>query len=74
MKSLYCDICKKELENPISGRNYFHIREYDVCEPCKDIIDARLKPVVRGHFPYSEEWYEQQLISLIERGVSTSRI
>jgi hypothetical protein len=73
MKTLYCDICKKELENPVAERSYYHIREYEVCENCKDILDSRLRPVVRGHFPYSKEWYEQQVIGMIEKGVSTSR-
>jgi hypothetical protein len=73
MKTLYCDICGNALEEPIPNRNYFVIREYDVCEPCKDVIDSRLRPVLRNHFPYSPEWFEQQIISFIERGVSTGR-
>lgn len=36
MKTLNCDICRKELVNPVTGMNYWHIREYDVCEACKD--------------------------------------
>ena len=35
MKTLYCDICKKELVNPVSGRTYWHFREYDVCDLAK---------------------------------------
>ncbi len=71
MKTLYCDICRKELNEPVVSRTYFQIREYDVCEPCKDVIDARLRPIVRSHFPFSTDWYEQQVIGLIEKGVST---
>lgn len=74
MKSLFCDICKKEIASPISGRNYFHIREFDICEPCKDSIDARLRPIVRGHDPYSAEWFEHQIVSLISKGVQTHRV
>ena len=70
MKTLHCDICKKELVNPMSGRTYWHIREYDVCEPCKDAIELKLRPVVRRHAPYSQDWYEDQLVSLIEKGVA----
>jgi hypothetical protein len=36
MKILYCDICKKPVENPSSGINYFHIADIDICEPCSD--------------------------------------
>lgn len=73
MKTLFCDICRKELADPVPTRSYFQIREFDVCEPCKDIIDNRLRPVVRKHFPFSTEWYEQQVITMIEKGVSTGR-
>lgn len=73
MKTMYCDICQKLLEEPVATRNYFIIREFEVCEPCKDTIDTRLRPILRTHFPFSSEWYEQQVISLIEKGVSTGR-
>lgn len=73
MKTLYCDICQKQLENPIVSRTYFQVREFDVCEPCKDTIDAKLRPMVRNHFPFSTDWYEQQVVTLIERGISTGR-
>ncbi|MBO8450267.1 MAG: hypothetical protein IAA96_04090 [Spirochaetes bacterium] len=73
MKSLYCDICKKEISEPVAGRNYFHIREFDICEPCKDAVDARLRPVLRGHYPFSTDWYEQEVISFIEKGCASGR-
>ena len=73
MKTLYCDICKKELVNPVSGRTYWHFREYDVCEPCKDAINLKLRPVLRKHVPYSQEWYENEFMAIIEKGVSSTR-
>lgn len=73
MKALYCDICRNEIEQPVKRRNYFHIREFDICEPCKDTIDARLRPILRNYFPYSPEWYEQQLMSLIEKGITAKK-
>lgn len=73
MKSLYCDVCKHEIEEPVVTRNYYYIREYDLCEACKDTIDARLKPIVKSHAPFSAEWYEQQVMSFIEKGVATSK-
>ena len=68
MRSLYCDVCKEEITEPIKERNYFHVREFDLCEACKDAIDARLRPVLREHNPYSTDWYEHQVISFIEEG------
>jgi len=74
MKTLYCDICGQALEDPIPNRTYFPVREYDLCEPCKDAIDVRLKPIVRGHFPYSPEWYETELVGLIEKAAASGRV
>jgi hypothetical protein len=73
MKTLYCDICGNALENPVASRTYFHIREFDICEPCKDTVEGRLRPILRNHFPYSPEWYEQELIGLIEKGIQAGR-
>jgi hypothetical protein len=73
MKTLYCDICGKALENPVPARTYFHIREFDICEPCKDTVELRLRPILRNHFPYSPEWYEQELIGLIQKGIQAGR-
>ena len=39
MKALYCDVCKKAINNPISNRNYWHIGARDICEPCKDNME-----------------------------------
>ena len=63
MRTLHCDICRKELVNPISERTYWHIREYDVCEACK----------VRRHFPYSQDWYEHEFMAIVEKGVASRR-
>ena len=73
MRKAYCDICRRELVNPVPTRTTFHIKEFEVCESCKDVIESKLRPVLRNHFPYSEEWYEQQITSLIEKGISSGR-
>ncbi|MEL3912736.1 hypothetical protein [Treponema pedis] len=73
MKTLSCDICGKELVKPIKGRTYWHIREYDVCEDCKEKVEMKLRPVLRNHFPFSQEWYENEFVSAIARGVSAGR-
>lgn len=42
MKVIYCDVCKKPVENPIPARNYFQIADIDVCEDCKNDLDHSL--------------------------------
>ncbi len=73
MKTLNCDICGKELVKPVKERTYWHIREYDVCEDCKDKVEAKLRPILRNHYPFSQDWYENEFVSVIERGVSAGR-
>lgn len=71
MKALYCDICKNEINDPIAGRNYWHIKEYDVCEDCKDKVEFKLRPVLRNHFPFSQAWYENEFTRLLEEGAAS---
>lgn len=73
MKTLHCDVCRAELENPISGRTYWHIREYDICEDCKDSIELKLRRLLRSRLPYSQDWYENEFIGLIQRGITARR-
>ena len=73
MKSLYCDICKEEITEPVNERNYFHIREYDICEPCKDAIEAKLRPILREHEPFTTEWYEDEMLALIEQACEAGK-
>lgn len=73
MKTLHCDVCRKELENPIKGRTYWHVREYDICEDCKDAIEMKLRRILRARLPYSQDWYENEYIGLIQRGISARR-
>lgn len=74
MRTLACDICRNVIQNPISTRNYYHIREYDICESCKDTLDMRLRPIVRGHFPYTPDWFEGQIMGIIEKAVAAKKI
>lgn len=71
MKALYCDMCKEELEQPIAGRTYWHISEFDVCEACKDGVEAKLRPILRENAPYTQGWYEEEFLGLIEEGVNS---
>ncbi|MGP1593675.1 MAG: hypothetical protein ACTTH8_00255 [Treponema sp.] len=73
MKTLNCDICRKELAAPVVERTYWHIREYDICEACKDTIELKARAIIRQHIPYSQSWYEHEIISLIEKGIENRR-
>ncbi len=73
MRKLSCDVCKRELVNPVSGLTYWHFCQYDVCEACKDSIEAKLKPVIRSHVPFSNDWYQSEFMAMVEKSVGSKR-
>ncbi|WP_304241162.1 hypothetical protein [Gracilinema caldarium] len=73
MKTLVCDVCKRVIQNPIKDRNYFHIKDRDLCEPCKDQLEMVLKPVVRNKHPFNYEWYERIMTESIEKAVQKGK-
>lgn len=74
MKTMKCDICRKEIENPTPAKSWYVIREFDLCLPCKNQLDSRLQPIVLDHNPYSKQWYEQQVVGLIKKAISAGKI
>ena len=73
MKSLNCDVCGKSIINEISGRSYFHICHREVCESCKDKLDAAMKPVVRTKEPFNYEWYGKLVHDSMEKAIQRGK-
>ncbi len=73
MKTLTCDVCKKAMENPTAGRNYFHLATYDVCEPCKDQLELALKSIVRSKQPFNYEWYDRLMLDSINKAIQKGK-
>jgi hypothetical protein len=73
MKTLTCDVCKHSIQQPVAGRNYFHIAHRDLCEPCKDSLEFVLKPVIRTKQPFSYEWYERLMMDSIEKAIQKGK-
>jgi hypothetical protein len=73
MKTLTCDVCRKSIQQPVSGRNYFHYAHRDICEACKDDLEGTLKPVVRTKDPFSYEWYDQLVGDSIEKAIQKGK-
>jgi len=74
MKHLFCDVCKKEVVDPIPSRTFFHIREFDLCETCRDDLEAAVKNTVRTKKPFDFAWYDKLRVDLIEDGVKKNKI
>ncbi len=74
MKQLFCDVCKKEVVDPIPSRTFFHIREFDLCETCRDDLESAVKNSVRNKKPFDFMWYDKLRVDLIQDGVKKNRI
>jgi hypothetical protein len=57
----------------VSNRNYFHLAHRDLCEACKDDLEATLKPVVRTKSPFNYDWYNQLLTDSIEKAIQKGK-
>lgn len=74
MKQLFCDVCKKVIANPIPTHTCFHIADMDICESCKDELDAALRPTVRTKAPFDYRWADELTLKLLRDGMQRGRI
>jgi hypothetical protein len=74
MKVLYCDVCRKPVENPVPTRNFFHIADIDICEPCKDELESAVKYTLRGKKPFDYSWYDELTLKLLRDGMQRGKI
>ena len=69
MKTLTCDVCKHNIEQPVNSRNYFHLAHRDLCETCHDSLQVFIKPVVRAKLPFDYNWYNHLVQESIEKAI-----
>jgi len=74
MKVQYCDVCKKPVENPVPTRNFFHIADIDICEPCKDELEMAVKYTLRGKKPFDYSWYDELTMKILRDSVQRGKI
>lgn len=74
MKHLFCDVCKKEVIDPIPTRTFFQVREYDLCESCRDELEAAVKYTVREKKPFDFAWFDKLRVELIQDGIKKNKI
>jgi hypothetical protein len=74
MKVLYCDVCKKPVENPTPTRNFFHIADIDICEPCHDELNLAVKYTLRGKKPFDYSWYDELTMKILRDGMQRNKI
>ena len=70
MQTITCDACKKKVDNPITDRTFFYVSKHNICEPCKDNLEAQIKNTVRTKDPFSYEWYNKLIHENLTKSVS----
>jgi len=73
MKTLTCDVCKCLIQQPVAGRNYFHMAHRDLCEVCYEELQALIKPTVRQKSPFNYEWYTPLVQESIEKAIQKGK-
>jgi len=74
MQTVYCDVCRKKMDNPITDRTFFYVANFSVCEPCKDNLEALMKPTVRTKEPFAMEWYGKLVRDSLGKAVQKGKI
>jgi hypothetical protein len=72
MQTVTCDVCRKKVENSLTGRSIFYYAEHSVCEACKDNLEGQVRPAIRNRDPFSYDWYAKfvgdSLVKSISKG------
>ena len=73
MQTITCDVCRKKVDEPISGRSFFHYAEHEVCEACKDSLETQVRSIIRTKDPFSYEWFNKLLLDSLEKSISKGK-
>jgi len=74
MRVLSCDICKKKVDDPVTGRNFFFYQNRDICEVCKDALEVTIKNTVRTKQPFAYDWYRKLVMDNVEKSIQKGRV
>jgi len=73
MQTITCDVCKKKVDDSMTGRSFFYFGKHSVCEPCKDNLELQLKSVVRTKDPFSYEWYTKLVDDSLSKSIQKGK-
>jgi len=74
MQIISCDVCKKKMDNLITGFTFFYIGKHSICESCKDNLELSIKSTVRNKEPFAMDWYDKLIDDSLEKAVQKGRI
>ena len=73
MRTLTCDVCHTNIEDPISGRNSFHLAHRDICEPCYDKLQLQVRTTIRAKQPFDYKWFNHLVQDSIEKAIQKGK-
>ena len=74
MQNIYCNVCKKKVDDAVTNRSFYYYPEHGVCEPCRDNLEAQLKQQARSKEPFAFEWYKKLIKDTLDKGAQKGRI
>jgi len=74
MITVTCDVCKKKMENPLTGVTFHYYSNHSICEPCKDNLELQAKSTVRKKEPFAYEWYEKYMLDTLDKAVQKGKV
>lgn len=74
MQHIYCDVCKKEIADPVPDVSVFPFAHFAVCESCRDDLHVAMKQTVREKSPFDFSWYDDLQMQILKQGVLKGRI
>ncbi len=73
MITVTCDVCKKKIDDPQTGRSFFYFAEHSVCESCKDNLEAKIRTNIREKSPFTYEWYSKFIDESCKKAASKEK-
>ena len=73
MQTISCDVCRKKVDEAITGRTFFYHGQHNVCEACHDNMEVQIKSTVRTKEPFSYEWYNKLMMDSLGKSVSKGK-
>lgn len=74
MEHIYCDVCKKEVVNPVLDVSIFDFAHIEMCEHCQDELNSAVKNTVREKSPFNFSWYDDLRMQILKQGLQKGRI
>ena len=74
MQTVSCDICKKKVDNPLTGLTFHYYEKHSICEACKDNLELQVRTTIRNKDPFTTEWYSKYVVDSIDKAIQKGRV